>query len=86
MKRVTAKRDGQVQATDTYVLMFNRAKLPNTVHLSDWHHQLVEEYKYRPQQCFHCQKYGHVAKYYRREDLVCARCGNQDHGKAECRN
>ena len=86
VKRVTVKRDGQVQATDTYVLTFNRTKLPNTVHLSDWHHELVEEYKYRPQQCFHCQKYGHVAKYCRQEDPVCARCGKQGHEKAECRN
>ena len=86
VKRDTIKREGQIVQTDTYILTFNKHAIPRVVNLSDWHHELVEDYKYRPQQCFHCQRYGHVAKYCRQEDAVCARCSMQGHKRNECTN
>ena len=79
VKRVTSKREGQSVQTDMHILTFNKHSVPRAVHLSDWHHELVGDYKYRPQQCFHCQKYGHIAKYGRQEYAVCARCSMQGH-------
>ena len=60
--------------------------MPRAVHLSEWHHELVDDYKYRLQQCHHCQKYGHVAKYCRKKEATCSRCGEQGHERKECRN
>ena len=81
VKRVKLRRNGELQETDTYILTFNRTTAPRAVHLSEWHHELVEEYKYRPQQCYNCQKLGHVAKYCRQTEATCARCGEQGHEK-----
>ena len=51
VKRMQTRRDGELKLTDTYIFTFNRLPLlPRTIHLSDWHHELIEEYQYRAQQ------------------------------------
>jgi hypothetical protein len=41
--------------------------------------------KNKPPQCFICLQYGHVAKYCKSQQQVCARCGN-DHRLDQCPN
>jgi len=86
VQRMKMRREGEWQNSDTYVLTFNLSSCPKVIKIVDWHLEKVEEYKYRPQQCFKCQKFGHVSKYCRSEVEVCARCGRRGHPKAQCEN
>ena len=86
IQRVSIKRNNQEIVTDTYIVWFNKHELPKVVKVTDWHYEVVEEYKQRPQQCFNCQRYGHVAKYCRRIEKTCVRCGVEGHTRQECGN
>jgi hypothetical protein len=86
IRRIKVKRDGQLVTTNTYILTFQKHTLPRTISLTSWHHEIVEPYHERPQQCFRCQRYGHVAKYCRSENETSARCGELDHKKFDCTN
>ncbi|KAF2353055.1 Zinc finger CCHC-type [Trinorchestia longiramus] len=65
VRRIKIERDEELIATNTYIFTFKRHTLPQAISLTSWHRKVVEEYKERPQQCFSCQRYGHVAKYCR---------------------
>ena len=86
IRRMKVKRDGQLVNTDTYVLLFNRNERPKVIKLSDWHGEIVEEYREKPQQCYNCQRFNHIAKYCRREVPTCMQCGQEGHKKTECNN
>ena len=86
VRRVSLRRNEETIKTDTYILSFNLTKLPPIIIFGEFHRELVEEYKYKPQQCFKCQRYGHVAKYCRSEVDICSRCGQQGHVTADCNN
>jgi len=86
VQRMKMRRDGEWTDSDTYVLTFNLSSCPKVIKIVEWHLEKVEEYKYRPQQCFKCQKFGHVSKYCRSEVEVCSRCGKRGHKKADCEN
>ena len=86
VRRVSLHRNEETIKTDTYILSFNLTKLPPIIIFGEFHRELVEEYKYKPQQCFKCQRYGHVAKYCRSEVDICSRCGQQGHVTADCNN
>ena len=79
-------RNGELIKTDTYFLNFKLMKLPKTLKITDWHHELVEEYRERPRQCTHCYRYSHLAKFCRHESPTCARCGQQGHRAGICPN
>lgn len=84
VRRVKVRREGELKDTNTYILTFKHYERPKAIKITDWLIIPVEEYKYRPQQCFKCQKYGHVAKYCRNIEDICARCGNAGHQKTQC--
>lgn len=84
--RLTTKREGEIQTTDTYILTFLRKELPKVIILGGFHREIVQEYKHRPQQCYKCQKFGHIAKYCRKENEVCCKCGEEGHNRTNCRN
>ena len=86
LQRVKIKRDGELLQTNTFILTFQKNDLPRIIKLSEWHSELVEEYKPKPQQCFNCLKYGHVAKFCRKENANCMKCGIEGHNSAECVN
>ena len=79
-------RNGELINTDTYFINFQLMKLPRILKITDWHHELVEEYKERPRQCNHCYRYSHVAKFCRHELPTCAKCGEQGHRASVCEN
>ena len=59
MRRISIKRNSEVITTDTDILTFNLCcvSCPQTIKLADWLLVKVDEYKYSPQQCFHCLKF-----------------------------
>ena len=86
VRRVRIKRDCTLLDTHTYIVSFTSSTCPRVLRVTSWHYERVEEYVYRPQQCFKCQNYGHVAKFCRREDDRCANCGQLGHIKSSCDN
>ena len=86
IQRIKIKKNGEEITTDTYILHFNKLELPKVVKITDWHYEAVQEYNYQPQQCYNCQRFGHVAKYCRRNEKTCVRCGDEGHTRQECPN
>ena len=86
VRRVKIKRDGALLDTHTYIVSFTSSTCPRVLKVTSWHYERVEEYVYRPQQCFKCQNYGHVAKFCRQETDRCANCGQLGHIKSSCNN
>lgn len=86
VRRVSIRRNNEIIQTDTYILTFELNKLPPIIIYGEFHREIVEEYKHKPQQCYKCQKFGHVAKYCRSEADTCSRCGLQGHVQHDCRN
>ena len=85
IRRISKKVGEDIIETDTFVLTFNRLTRPKVLKITDWHNVLVHEYKERPQHCYNCQRYGHVAKYCRRESTpTCAKCGIEGHSMKNC--
>ena len=86
VRRVKIKRDSTLIETNTYIITFSSSECPRAIKFTDWHYEKIEEFKHRPQQCFKCQKFGHVAKYCRSEENVCSKCGQVGHEKLQCDN
>ena len=57
---------------------------PLTIKLADWLLVKVDDYKYSPQQCFHCLKFGHISKYCRNANKTCSVCANPGHSSDQC--
>ena len=84
IRRVKVKKNGELIETNTYIVTFGSSECPRAIKLTEWHFEKVEEYKYRPQQCFKCQRFGHVAKYCRSEQDTCSNCGEAGHKIFDC--
>ena len=48
IQRVKGKRNRDLLTTDTYILTFEKYERLRVIKLSDWHSELVDEYKPRP--------------------------------------
>lgn len=87
VKQMKKTVGGLVTPLPTYVLTFNRVKLPNVIHAA-WLRLEVRPYIPSCRRCFYCQRYGHVISSCRRkikgEKGVCVQCGQDEHG--ECSN
>lgn len=83
VKRISVKRDGNLVNTHTYILEFNRPKLPETVKVA-WLSIEVAEYIPNPLRCFNCQLYGHHKDRCSRS-AVCGNCG-ESHDENPCPN
>ena len=86
IQRIKIKRNGEEIQTDTYIVNFHKHTIPKVLRITDWHYEAVQEYIHQPQQCYNCQRFGHVAKYCRRTNKTCVRCGTEGHTKEECVN
>lgn len=86
IRRLETKKDNTIVKTNIYFLTFELHECPKYVTITDWHKELVEEYKEKPRQCFKCQRFSHVEKFCRREVYTCARCGEEGHKKDRCPN
>ena len=86
IKRISFKRNEDIIQTNTYIFTFERQELTRIIKLSQWHSELVEEYKERPQHCCKWQRFSHIAKYCRDTTDTCERCGTEGHQKNVCPN
>ena len=84
VRRIRSRRDGTLQDTNTYIFTFSTPQHPRAIKITDWLIIPVEDYQYRPQQCYKCLKFGHVEKYCRNENEICARCGTTGHRWRDC--
>ena len=84
VRRITKKIGETIIPSDIYILHFNRQERPNSLKITDWHSVKVTEYKERPQQCYNCQKYGHVSKYCRKLTPTCSKCTQDGHTMKQC--
>ena len=68
-------QNGQSENNGRVTLTFKGQTLPNRVTIAGWLHCRVRTYVPNPLRCFKCQKYGHSAKYCKR-DKRCSNCGD----------
>lgn len=85
-RRHKIKKNGEWTNTDMYFITFALMERPQILKITDWHHELVEEYKEKPRQCINCYKYGHVAKHCRKKETTCMKCGQDGHRINYCPN
>ena len=87
VKQMKKTVGGLLTPLPTYVLTFQRLKLPNTIRAA-WLRLEVRPYIPSCRRCFFCQKYGHVINNCRKkmkgEKSICENCGQEEHG--ECHN
>ena len=86
IQRVTIKKNNEEIITDIYIMEFHKHVLSKVLKITDWHHEIVQEYKYRPQPCFNCQRFSHVAKHCRRTTQTCVKCEEEGHSKKDWEN
>ena len=75
------KGQGQKKVPTTAVLLLFSNPPPDNIYLG-FSRFKIREYHPTPTRCFNCQRYGHMAKTCRREE-VCASCGGH-HEFAQC--
>ena len=78
VKRIMIKRQ---KATDTYILTFQKAELPQMIKVG-YMNIRVNPYIPNPLRCYRCQDYGHGANKCTRPER-CSRCG-QNHANQNC--
>jgi len=84
IRRISVRRGDDIIETSTYVITFKQLSLPSHLKITSWFKVKVNQYIERPQQCYNCLGYGHVRKYCRRENPICAKCGTEGHSSENC--
>ena len=82
VRRIYVHRDGAKQKTNTFVVTFGMAYLPQEIK-AGYLKISVDPYIPNPMRCFKCQRYGHH-KDSCRSTVACARCGTDGHDDATC--
>ena len=80
-------KNGELKNTNTIVLTFARPTVPKNIKVA-YMVVRVEVYIPNPMMCHKCQHFGHVAKFCRSKDYICANCGGRECGPdhKECKN
>ncbi|GBN52948.1 hypothetical protein AVEN_205655-1 [Araneus ventricosus] len=82
VRRISIRRDGQLQNTKHLILTFDSAKLPENIK-AGYMRLSVRTYIPNPLRCFQCQRFGH-SKTSCRGTLTCARCAEVGHESTNC--
>lgn len=77
--RISVMKNGQRQATNTFILTFNSPRPPKHILAGYWSFD-VEVYIPNPLRCFNCQRFGHHRSNCKRT-VVCAVCSEAHDGK-----
>ena len=72
--------------TNSLILTFNTADMPERVEVLCGTYERVRPYYPLPRRCFKCQKFGHVGKYCKATITVCNNCGGYEHTSDSCTN
>ena len=87
VKQMKKSVGGVLTPLPTYVLTFDRLKLPTIIRAA-WLRLEVRQYIPSVRRCFYCQRFGHVISSCRKrmkgEKGICTKCGKEEHG--ECVN
>jgi len=86
IERMKTRVNGELVDTNRYILTFERCQLPSLIKLTDWHHEIVDQYIPQPTRCSRCQKFGHFKKWCRKQVDTCVRCGQEGHFGNNCSN
>ena len=84
VKRLTVRRNGITEATNTFVLTFALPTVPPAVEAA-YMKIPVELYFPNPLRCFKCRKFGHGKSTCNRKQ-VCAKCAQGGHLDSDCPN
>ena len=83
VKRFTVKTSAGVTNTNTYLMTFSCASLPQAIK-AGYHNIKVEVYIPNPLRCYKCQRYGHGAMRCT-NGHICHRCGGNEHEGSDCK-
>ena len=83
-KRISVKRDGKVEPTNTFILTFGLPSIPSYV-TAAYMKIPVESYIPNPLRCYSCQKFGHGQSTCSRQ-AICAKCAEHGHLDSVCPN
>ncbi|XP_055924706.1 uncharacterized protein LOC129975493 [Argiope bruennichi] len=83
VRRITIKKNNQIQPTKHLILTFNTPVLPKSVKIA-YINCSVKPYIPNPIRCFKCQKFGHTITACRGDKEICARCSLPDHNSNNC--
>ena len=83
MKQFTVKTSAGVSNTNTYVMTFSCASLPQAIK-AGYHNIKVEVYIPNPLWCYKCQQYDHGAMRCT-NGHVCHQCGGNEHKGFDCK-
>ena len=84
VKRLTVRRNGNIEATNTFVLTFALPTVPSVVKAA-YMKLPVELYLPNPLRCFQCQKFGHGKSTCNRKQF-CAKYAQEGHVDSDCPN
>ncbi len=82
IKRFSFKANGVVIKSNTYLLTFSVATLPQNIK-AGYHNIKVDVFIPNPLRCYKCQRYGHGVSRCTNSH-VCHRCGSEDHEGTDC--
>ncbi|GFT90239.1 putative RNA-directed DNA polymerase from transposon BS [Trichonephila clavipes] len=82
VRRITIKKDAEINPTKHLILTFNNPKLPTTIK-AGYLNCKIRPYIPNPLRCFKCQRFGHSQTACRGQ-LTCSRCASVGHASSDC--
>ena len=82
VKRISKRLNGEKVPTNTIILTFKTKVLPEKIRIG-WMSVRVRQYVADPLRCYHCQRYGHLAKVCKGKE-TCPKCSEEGHSSSAC--
>ena len=80
--RIKIRKDKKIIETSTLILTFNKPEIPKEIK-AGFLNIKVEIYIPNPMRCNNCQKFGHLKKHCKKNE-ICPRCGEEGHTLETC--
>ena len=62
VEQMKKRIDGELKGIPRFIFTFRRTELPPLLKITDWHHEIVDQFIPNPLRCINCQKFGHTKK------------------------